>query len=218
VPTAAMWQGDLSNLVDSGNPCTISPSCPLGYAPVTIYNPSTTNPTTFARTPFPNNQIPGPYNQTAVALKALTALPCCGSAANNNPFFAPDFTATYPDITSNESYTAKWDQNLSDKDRLSVRYTRSTSNSAVEGGNYANPINDQSMRRQGGSVIVKLYEEYRNQKNTIIDVMVQGDHATRCGGEQEQRNGQLLAVIGQYLHRAMPKGLLPVERSLLFVS
>ena len=144
VPTAAMWQGDLSNLVDSSNPCSISPSCPLGYTPVTIYNPNTTNPTTFARTPFANNQIPGPYNQTAVALKALTALPCCGSAANNNPFFAPDFTATYPDITSNESYTAKWDQNLSDKDRLSVRYTRSTSNSAVEGGNYANPINDQS--------------------------------------------------------------------------
>jgi hypothetical protein len=140
VPTAAMWEGDLSNAVDSSNPCTLSPTCPTGYTPITIYDPSTTNPTTFARTPFPNNQIPGPYNATAVALKGLTALP----SNSNNPFVAPNFTNTYPDITSNESYTAKLDQNISDKDRLSVRYTRSTSNAAIEGGYYANPINDQS--------------------------------------------------------------------------
>ncbi|MGA2985921.1 MAG: TonB-dependent receptor [Terriglobia bacterium] len=140
VPTAAMWQGDLSNAVDSSNPCTVSPSCPTGYTPLTIYDPTTTNPTTFARTPFPNNQISGTFSPTALALKSLTALP----SNSNNPFVAPNFTNTYPDITSNESYTAKWDQNISDKDRLSVRYTRSTSNAAIEGGYYANPINDQS--------------------------------------------------------------------------
>jgi hypothetical protein len=139
VPTAAMWQGDLSNLVDVNRPCSVSASCPTGFTPIVVYNPTTTNPTTFARTPFPNNQIPGPYEQTATVLQSLTALP----SNTNNPLIAPNFTSTYPAITSNESYTAKWDQNFSDKDRLSVRYTRSTSNAVVEGGYYANPSNTQ---------------------------------------------------------------------------
>jgi hypothetical protein len=129
VPTAAMWEGDLSNLVDPSR----------NNAPIIVYDPTTTNPETFARIPFPHNQIPGPYEQTALVLKSLTALP----SNSNNPLIAPNFTSTYPAITSNESYTAKWDQNISDKDRLSVRYTRSTSNAVVEGGYYANPSNTQ---------------------------------------------------------------------------
>jgi hypothetical protein len=139
VPTAAMWGGDLSNLVDVNRPCTVGSSCPTGFTPIVVYNPASTNPTTFARTPFPNNQIPGPYEQTAMVLQSLTALP----SNSNNPLIAPNFTSTYPAITSNESYTGKWDQNISDKDRLSVRYTRSTSNAVVEGGYYANPNNSQ---------------------------------------------------------------------------
>jgi hypothetical protein len=129
VPTAAMWQGDLSNAVDPSR----------NNAPVIVYDPTTTNPVTFARTPFPNNAIPGPYEQTAMVLKSLTALPSNAT----NPYIGPNFTNTYPQITSTESYTAKWDQNISDKDRLSVRYTRSTSNNVVEGGYYANPASTQ---------------------------------------------------------------------------
>jgi hypothetical protein len=143
VPTAAMWNGDLSNAVDSTIPCT-GVDCPLGYAPITIYDPKSTNPTTFQRTPFPNNQIPGPYSPTAVALKALTQAPCCGAAATNNPFIAPNVTNTFPYIQKLNNYTGKWDENISDKDRLSVRYTRSISHSAQEGGYYANPINPTS--------------------------------------------------------------------------
>lgn len=150
VPTAAMWQGDLSNLVDVNRPCSVGASCPQGFTPIVVYNPTTTCPSTginsqnapctpFQRTPFANNAIPGPYEQTATVLQSLTALPSNG----NNPLIAPNFTSTYPAITSNESYTAKWDQNISDKDRLSVRYTRSTSNAVIEGGYYANPSNTQ---------------------------------------------------------------------------
>jgi hypothetical protein len=127
VPTAAMWQGDLSNAFD-----------PSTNQPLTIYNPTTTNPATFQRTAFTNNQIPGPFSPTAMELKSLTALP----TNNNNPYIEGNFNATYPRIQSNGSPTIKWDQNLSDKDRLSVRYTRASETALLEGGYYANPISD----------------------------------------------------------------------------
>ena len=144
VPTAAMWGGDLSNAVDVNNPCAVSSNCPQGYTPNIIYDPKSTNPTTFERTPFTNNQIPGPYSPTAVALKGLTELPCCGSFATNNPYIAPNVTNTYPYIQTLNNYTAKWDENISDKDRLSVRYTRGVTTAAQEGGYYANPLNPTS--------------------------------------------------------------------------
>src|SRR5207302_128625 len=144
VPTAAMWNGDLSNAIDPGVPCNpTGPNCtPSGYAPIIIYDPKTTNSTTFQRQPFPNNQIPGPLNQTASVLKSLTALP----TNNNNPFNynTPNFTSTYPDIKRTNTYTVKVDQNFTDKDRLSVRYTKSWQNSAIEGGYFANPIDTSS--------------------------------------------------------------------------
>ncbi|MHB8655869.1 MAG: carboxypeptidase-like regulatory domain-containing protein [Terriglobia bacterium] len=140
VPTAAMWAGDLSNAVDTNNPCTVSPACPTGFTPIVIYDPTTTNATTFQRTPFPNNQIPGPYNATAIALKALTALP----TNTNNPYIAPNFTSTYPNVAQGNTITAKVDQNFSDKDRLSVRWTRGSQKAAIEGGFLADPIDTSS--------------------------------------------------------------------------
>jgi len=118
VPTAANWQGDMSNLVNVNIPCSGS-NCPLGYSPIIIYDPTTTNPTTFQRTPFPGNIIPGPLEQTAAVLKSLTALP----SNTTNPYVGPNFTSTYPNVQTINNYTAKWDQNLTDKDRLSVLYT-----------------------------------------------------------------------------------------------
>jgi hypothetical protein len=127
VPTAAMWQGDLSNAYDPR----------YGGDPIIIYDPKTTKSTApFARTPFPNNHIPTPFGVTAMALKALTALP----SNSNNPYIAQNFTSTYPNIQSSGTITAKWDQNISDKDRLSVRYTRASTHVAQEGGYYADPI------------------------------------------------------------------------------
>ena len=142
VPTQAMWNGDLSNAVDNAIPCSPgSAGCTsFGYAPLTIYDPKSTDPTTFQRKPFPNNQIPGPYNATATALQGLTALP----TNSNNPYIAPNFTSTYPDVKRSNTFTGKVDQNFSDKDRLSVRFTRGWVNSAVEGGYFANPSNPSS--------------------------------------------------------------------------
>jgi len=144
VPTAAMWQGDLSNAIDPNN----------GDAPIIIYDPKSTgtgvdpnpphSPGPYFRTPFPNNQIPGPLSVTAAALKGLTALPCCGPTADNNPYVASNFNLTYPQIQTNNTFTPKWDQNISEKDRLSVRYTRATQTSLREGGYYANPADPSS--------------------------------------------------------------------------
>jgi hypothetical protein len=143
VPTAAMWQGNLGNAVDPNTPCggANQPACgPLGLTPITIYNPAidpkistSTNP--FQRDPYPNNVIPGPLSVTAAELKSLTALP----SNSNNPYVAGNFYNSYPDIQSNGTPTIKFDQNISDKDRLSVRYTRASETSLLEGGYYANP-------------------------------------------------------------------------------
>jgi len=68
----------------------------------------------------------------------------CPSTNNDNPFIAPNFLSTYPDITRTNTYSIKVDQNFNDKNRLSVRYTNSWLNAALEGGYYANPIDTSS--------------------------------------------------------------------------
>lgn len=125
VPTAAMWQGNLGNAIDPGN----------NNAPIVIYDPTTTKAGTFQRTPYTNNVIPGPFSQTAKELQSLTALP----TNSENPYVDGNFYSTYPNTQSNGTPTIKFDQNISDKDRLSVRYTRASETALVEGGYYANP-------------------------------------------------------------------------------
>jgi hypothetical protein len=128
VPTAAMWNGDLSNAVDTeGNA-------------ITIYDPLTTDANGM-RQPFPGNIIPPErISNMAKVLQSLTALP----TSNDNPYLAPNFAKFYPVITRQNSLTLKGDQNLSDRDRLSVRLTRSWFYHLYEGGYYANPINPSS--------------------------------------------------------------------------
>ena len=141
VPTAAMWQGNLSNAVDPGQTCAVSASCPTGFSPITVYNPTTTNSTTFQRTPFAGNIITGTFSQTAQALKGLTAAP----SNSTNPYIGANFTSTYPLIQSTGTPTFKWDQNISQKDRLSVRFTRGSTTQLTEGGHYANPNSNSGM-------------------------------------------------------------------------
>ncbi len=61
--------------------------------PLTIYNPSTTNPTSGVRTAFAGNRLP---NINAVAARALAALPhCTGTCATSTTTFgAPNFHPT----------------------------------------------------------------------------------------------------------------------------
>src|SRR5215510_13136123 len=125
VPTAAMWNGDLSNMTDlNGNKWT-------------IYDPLTSD-ASGKRTPFPNNIIPANrISPLAKTLQALTAAPTNG----NNPNQAPNFERFFPDKSDINRLTVKVDAALTGKDNLSVRWTRNSRRRAVEGGVFGPPIN-----------------------------------------------------------------------------
>ena len=86
LPTAAERMGDFSGRGTVSNGVCTSGLC--------IYDPSTTNPTTGARTAFAGNIIPT-TSLNAVALKALAALPTCGAGCSTvSTFGSPNFHPT----------------------------------------------------------------------------------------------------------------------------
>ena len=85
VPTAAIWNGDLSSITDfNGNKYT-------------IYDPTTTSGPNGTRTPFPNNVIPqsrlSPY---AKIFQSVTPTPNIGG--NLNPWTEQNFQTYYPNL------------------------------------------------------------------------------------------------------------------------
>jgi hypothetical protein len=126
VPTAAMWDGDLSNLVDANGQKTI------------IYDPLTSTGPNGVRQPFPNNRIPANrISAFAKVMQSLTALP----TNNNNPYLADNIVKFYPVKNDSNNLMVKGDHHFSESDTLSVRWTRSTRKAATEGGVFGNPIN-----------------------------------------------------------------------------
>ncbi|MGH9353259.1 MAG: TonB-dependent receptor domain-containing protein, partial [Terriglobia bacterium] len=126
VPTAAMWNGDLSNDVT-----------PLGQ-PVVIYDPTTTQPDG-SRSRFPGNIIPqNRFGPLAKVLQGLTAAP----NNNTNPFQGPNFIKFYPDDDRQSNLMFKVDQSISDKQHLSVRVSRGWDKKEQSGGYYAAPASN----------------------------------------------------------------------------
>ena len=126
-PTAAMWNGDLSNTVDSEG------------TPYIIYDPLTTD-ANGVRKPFEGNIIPSSrISQFAKTVQALTALPL----NDINPHLGSNFDKFYPSILNSDNYTMKGDQRLSSKDQLSARWTISKRHSEVQGGYWGNPSTSQ---------------------------------------------------------------------------
>ncbi len=126
VPTAAMWNGDLSNFVDANGVKT------------TIYDPLTSTGPNGVRQPFANNRIPANrISAFAKVVQSLTAPP----TNNLNPYLADNIQTFYPVKNDTGNLTIKGDHNISESDRLSVRWTRSTRKAATEGGVFGNPIN-----------------------------------------------------------------------------
>ncbi len=128
VPTTAMWGGDFSNETDASGD------------KFTIYNPYTTTPGG-SRAPFVGNIVPTTLMrpQLANVLQSVTALPG-GPNASANPWVGPNFQAFYPQNMDTNSITGRVDQVFSDKDTLSVRFTRSTSDFLQTGGHYGFPL------------------------------------------------------------------------------
>lgn len=126
VPTAAMWNGDLSNRVDENGVKTI------------IYDPLTSTGPNGVRQPFANNIIPANrISNFARVLQSLTAAP----TNDLNPYLADNIVKFYPVKNDSNNLTVKVDHHFSESDSLSVRWTRSKRKAATEGGVYGNPIN-----------------------------------------------------------------------------
>jgi hypothetical protein len=164
VPTEAMWNGDLSGFVDRDGVKTI------------IYDPLTTD-ANGVRQPFPNNRIPADrISALAKRLQALTAKP----TNNENPFVNPyNLDRTYSDRQDLGNVTFKGDQKISDKDRLSVRWTRSTQNFAVEGAVFGNPADASAglgTSRSDAEINNVTVNHTRTFSPTLLNELVIGVH------------------------------------------
>ncbi|MCU1258279.1 MAG: hypothetical protein JWO80_1164 [Bryobacterales bacterium] len=127
VPTDAMWNGDFSNAVDTSG------------SKIIIYNPFSTD-AKGNRTPFPGNVIPQNLlnQQVLKGFRSVSPAPQ-GPNASANPWISENFQTYYPQITDTNSYTGKFDEILTSKDNLSVRYTQSKFNFLQPGGQYGFP-------------------------------------------------------------------------------
>jgi hypothetical protein len=161
-PTPAMWNGDLSNAYsfDSGNP-------------VIIYDPTSTDASGL-RTAFPGNIVPpSMISDFAKKMQALTALP----TNNNNPYVANNLNSVYPTFSTQNKLTIKGDENFSEKDRLSVRWSRQTSYHTQSGGLYGNPRNCPDCggsSRQSSSVTNVNADYTRTLSNTMLNQLILG--------------------------------------------
>lgn len=132
VPTAAMWAGDFSNMTDTSGD------------KFTLYNPYSTT-ASGSRAPFPNNVIPTNLLNTQVlnGFKGVTPLPS-GPNADANPWIGENFQAYYPQDTDTNSITGRFDEVFSEKNNMSVRFTRSHYDYLQSGGHYGFPPPGQS--------------------------------------------------------------------------
>jgi hypothetical protein len=132
VPTAAMWAGDFSNMTDTSGD------------KFTIYNPYSTT-ANGTRTPFPGNIIPSNLLNAQVlnGFKSISPLPS-GPNASANPWIAKNFQTYYPQDTNTNSITGRYDEVFSEKDNVSVRFTRSHYDYLQTGGHYGFPPPGQS--------------------------------------------------------------------------
>ena len=123
VPTAEMWAGNFSNLVDAQGRRT------------NIYDPLTTD-AQGRRQQFANNIIPqnrlSPFFQR---LRDVTPLP----TNNVNPYVAENFDAVYPQADNTYKVTARGDHRFSPNDTLMGRFTRTNRAYSQTGGRFGAP-------------------------------------------------------------------------------
>jgi hypothetical protein len=87
-----------------------------------IYDPATGNPDGTGRRKFANNQIPlGRVNP--VSLKILQTLPTENRPVPNGYTLSNDYNINLPFVKTSDTYDAKVDYSLTDKDHLSARYS-----------------------------------------------------------------------------------------------
>ncbi len=112
VPIQAFEKGDFSSLLTGSNP-------------IQLYDPYTVNPTTGARQPYVNNQIPvsGPTSEASPAALALWNKYYAPVAPNTTTFTTGNFTSAASGGGNTNQFVTRIDQNLTDKTRLFGRFT-----------------------------------------------------------------------------------------------
>ncbi len=108
MPTMAMRQGDFSGLVDS-----------VGRR-YTLYDPWTTTDK-WARTPFPNNQIP--LLRMSPLTKYLYSVTPAPTHPDRNPLVADNFFAPGPENRNDNTLTIRLDHRFSERDHIFLRLT-----------------------------------------------------------------------------------------------
>jgi hypothetical protein len=109
MPTMAMRQGDFSGLINSAGQRII------------LYDPWTTNPTTWQRQPFPNNQIPmSRLSPLAKYFYSVTPEP---TLPDVNPLVASNYFGPAVSNRLDHTETVRIDHRLSDRDQLFGRFT-----------------------------------------------------------------------------------------------
>ena len=133
VPTVAMRNGDFSGLVNSAGQLQV------------LYDSQTTNPVTFQRQPFPNNnQIPmARLSPLAKTLYAITPLP----TSSDDPMVSSNYTSASISNQTAPTITFRLDQNLNENNRVYLRYT-SDNYSTLQLENY--PTNNPASVAGGG--------------------------------------------------------------------
>ncbi len=124
VPTAAMRNGDFSNLRDAtGKLIPIyDPLTTCGAPGNSACATSSNGSPIYTRSVFPNNIIPpSRLDPTAVPLTGLWALPNRAGQAFTQ---IQNFAVNVPTINSTDQFNFRMDQNVSDKQRIFGRYSR----------------------------------------------------------------------------------------------
>lgn len=129
-PTQNLLSGDFSGLKTGSG------------APVIIYDPATTDPTTGARQPFPDNKIPS-ARISPIATKLLAAYRAPIASTFSNP---TNVTGTVPSNTTIDQFAVKFDSSYG-RETLSTRYSLSNPN-LLTGNLAANAQNVNSLRNQ----------------------------------------------------------------------
>jgi hypothetical protein len=108
VPIAAFRQGDFSSLL-------------TGSTPIQLYDPYTVNPTTGARTAYPNNQIPS--SEWSTAATALWDKYYTPVAPTTTSFATGNLTSAGSAGGNTNQFVTRIDQNVTDKTRIFGRFT-----------------------------------------------------------------------------------------------
>lgn len=93
----------------------------LSAAPTAIYNPFSGNPDGSGRTPFPSNHVPASLINP-VSAKILALIPAPNQVFNESSP-SNNYFASVPFTKDSDSVDVKMDDNISDKNRLSGRFS-----------------------------------------------------------------------------------------------